>query len=175
MVTTIRAAEITDAAEIARIHVDTWRTAYSGIVPDSFLSGLSIERRTADWHNQLLQGNAVILAAAHGPALVGFACGGAIREPLDEYDAELYAVYLQSDAQGQGVGRALCQALARRLQAKGFHHMLLWVLEANPAVSFYQRIGGVRVAQKTVEIGGRTLPELAFGWPGLDELARSTR
>ena len=30
-----------DAAGIARVHVDTWRTAYRGLIPDDVLAGFS--------------------------------------------------------------------------------------------------------------------------------------
>jgi hypothetical protein len=42
--------------------------------------------------------------------------------------------------------------------------MALWVLRRNPAVGFYQHMGGVEIGQKTVEIGGAFLEEVAFGF-----------
>jgi hypothetical protein len=51
---------------------------------------------------------------------------------------------------------------------QGFSSMVVWVLERNlPGVSFYKRIGGIQIAQKTIDIGGAVLSELAFGWPVL--------
>jgi hypothetical protein len=41
----IREAAPADAPGIARVHVDTWRTTYQGIVPDQFLARLSYEAR----------------------------------------------------------------------------------------------------------------------------------
>jgi hypothetical protein len=38
-----------DAEAIARVHVDSWRTTYQGILPDEVLAGLSVERRRAFW------------------------------------------------------------------------------------------------------------------------------
>ena len=48
--------------------------------------------------------------------------------------------------------------------------MLVWVLEQNPAVSFYEHLGAVLIARKVINIGGADLQELAFGWPSLDRL-----
>ena len=48
--------------------------------------------------------------------------------------------------------------------------MLVWVLEQNPSVSFYERLGAVQVARKIINIGGADLQELALGWPSLDRL-----
>ena len=52
--------------------------------------------------------------------------------------------------------------------------MLVWVLEANPAARFYERLGAVPVTRQTIEIGGALLPELALGWPGLPVLSAAT-
>ena len=46
--------------------------------------------------------------------------------------------------------------------------MLAWVLETNPSVSFYKRLGGILVADKLIQIGGADLVEVAFGWPILN-------
>jgi hypothetical protein len=48
--------------------------------------------------------------------------------------------------------------------------MIVWVLEQNPSVSFYKRLGAVQVARKIINIGGADLQELALGWPSLDRL-----
>ncbi len=181
----IRRAAITDAAEIARIHVATWRTTYPGIVPAATLAALDEEEREQSWREWLALGSYAILLAVDGERVLGFAAGGALREPVNSgdldctektysnaiFDAELYALYVQRSAQGLGAGRALCRAVARELRATGFRGMVVWVLAANRAVSFYEHLGGTRVAQKTIEVGGAALPEIAFGWPRLGPLA----
>ncbi len=45
----IRKAELKDISGIAKVHVDSWRTTYKGIVPDSFLDNLSYENREQIW------------------------------------------------------------------------------------------------------------------------------
>ena len=55
---TIRPAEVQDAAGIARVHVESWRSTYQGIFPESFLASLSVERRENYWREQLLRVNA---------------------------------------------------------------------------------------------------------------------
>jgi hypothetical protein len=49
----IREAKITDAAAIAKVHVDSWRTTYVGIVPTAYLAGLSHEQRAEEWRRTL--------------------------------------------------------------------------------------------------------------------------
>jgi L-amino acid N-acyltransferase YncA len=166
----IRQAEIEDAAAIAHVQVESWNTTYAGIVSDIFLSSLNKEERTLRWQEQILADNTSIFVAEDETGVFGFAAGGEIREKLEGYDAELYAIYLLHERQKRGVGRTLCLTLASALQTSGYKSMLVWVLEQNPSVSFYECLGAVQIARKVINIGEADLQELAFGWPSLDRL-----
>ena len=167
---TIRKAKIEDAGSIAHVQVESWKTTYVGIVSDVFLTSLNKEERMRSWQQQILADNIFILVAEDETGIFGFATGGKVREKLDDYDAELYAIYLLRERQKQGAGRTLCLTLASALQTKGFTSMIVWVLEQNPSVSFYERLGAVQIARKVINIGGADLEEVAFGWPSLDRL-----
>jgi ribosomal protein S18 acetylase RimI-like enzyme len=165
---TIRKAKVEDAGAIAHVHVESWKTTYAGIVSDVFLASLNKEERTQSWQEKILAANISILVAEEETGIFGFAAGGTIREKLDDYDAELYAIYLLRERQRQGVGKTLSLTLASALQTQGYTSMLVWVLEQNPSVSFYQRLGAVQITRKIINIGGADLQELAFGWQSLD-------
>jgi GNAT superfamily N-acetyltransferase len=165
---TIRRGTIGDAAAIAFVHVSSWRTTYAGIVPDAFLASLNVEERAQNWEKHLAAQKAVFLVAEDEEGIFGFACGGKLRDELAGYDAELYAIYLLSERQRRGTGRLLVHSLVDALIGEAFKSMAVWVLERNPAVAFYRRLGAVQIAQKTIEIGGAPLEELAFGWPDFD-------
>jgi ribosomal protein S18 acetylase RimI-like enzyme len=167
---TIRKAKIEDAAAIAHVHVESWKTTYSGIVSDAFLSSLNKDERTRGWQEHIHTDNIFIFIAEDETGIFGFAAGGEIREKLGDYDAELYAIYLLHERKRQGVGRRLSRTLASALETCGFTSMLVWVLEENPSVSFYERLGAVEIARKVINIGGADLQELGFGWPSLDRL-----
>src|ERR1700737_3403553 len=109
---TIRPATPDDAEAIAHVHVQSWLTTYAGIVPQAYLSTLDETARTASWREWLALTVKVLVAELDGQ-IVGFASGGPLREPLQNYDAELYAIYLLQPAQGRGVGTSLLKALAR--------------------------------------------------------------
>ena len=49
----IRVANVPDAAAIAKVHVDSWRTTYTGIVPDEYLAQLSYEKQGQGWRDIL--------------------------------------------------------------------------------------------------------------------------
>lgn len=163
---TVRRAERQDAAGISHVHVQSWRTTYEGVVPEAFLASLDEKERIPQWQAWLARGISVFVAEIDG-AIVGFAGGGAIREPFAPYDAELYTIYLLKGQQGFGIGRRLLDALTEDLLAKKYSSMLVWVLEQNTAVRFYENAGAQFLMSKQIEIGGAQLTELALGWLNL--------
>jgi L-amino acid N-acyltransferase YncA len=165
----IRAATVEDAGPVAHVHVASWRTTYAGIVPEAYLASLTEAEREASWREWLTLDVDVFVAEIEGE-VVGFVAGGAIREPVEEFDAELFAVYLLRDAQRRGIGLALLKRLAGSLKARGFRRMVAWVLEDNSSGGFYTRSGGVRVAAKKMEVGGAMLSVVAYGWGDLEAI-----
>jgi L-amino acid N-acyltransferase YncA len=159
----LRPATALDAAAIAHVHVQSWRTTYAGIVPADHLAALNQAERALQWQDWLTRGIPVYVAELDGE-IVGFISGGPIREPLQTYDAELYAIYLLESAQRQGAGTALLKKLAESLSAKGFTSMIVWVLAQNPSRHFYEKSGAQLVSTKEIDIGGVTLVEVSYGW-----------
>ena len=171
----IRVASLDDAGAIARVHVDSWRTTYPGIVPAEHLAGLSYRKRELVWADILSAGRPTesnFVAETDRGEIVGFAGGGPRREGDPAYRGELYAIYLLQRHQRAGVGRRLVSAVARQLLVDGFRSMLTWVLEDNrPACLFYEAIGGTEVGRQTITSGGADLVEVAYGWGDVSSLS----
>jgi L-amino acid N-acyltransferase YncA len=165
----IRAATEHDAIAISRVHVQSWWTTYAGIVPDEYLAALNEAERVPLWRDQLTRGVPVYVADVDGE-VVGFISRGPIREPVQTYDVELYAIYLLERAQRHGIGIALLRELAGSLLSKGFTSMMVWVLDKNPSRHFYVKSGAQLVTSKEIQIGGMTLSEVAYGWSDLDAI-----
>ena len=168
----IREATPDDAAGIARVHVESSRTTYGGLLPEETLAAMTFERRLSDWSKTLGGGECgeFVYVAEAGGELVGFASGGPAREGDADFDGELYTVYLLPEQQRRGAGRRLFRAVAERLARLGFRSMMLWVLEENPACRFYEALGGARVRVEEIERGGRALKKVAYGWPDIEAL-----
>jgi ribosomal protein S18 acetylase RimI-like enzyme len=166
----LRRAHMLDADRIAQIHVESWRSTYAGIVPADYLASLDVGIRTVRWQEQLEKPENLIFVVEDSGGTFGFVSGGMAREPVLGYDSELYAIYLLHDHQKQGAGRATMQRLASELLARRFKGMALWVLRDNPAVGFYRRMGGRQIKEKIIEIGGKSLVQIALGWPNIAEL-----
>ncbi len=175
----IRPAQPADAEAIARVHVDTWRTAYTGIVPDEHLEGLSYERSAQGWRRAIRdQGSRGFLFVAEDDedGIVGFAGGGPLREGLPghpDYQGEVYAIYVRAEHQRQGIGSRLMGQAFQWLVDRGLGTVVVWVLEANPSRRFYEALGGREVARQTIAVAGVELPEVAYGWPDASSLAQA--
>lgn len=172
----VRRATADDAAGIARVHVDSWRQSYAGVVSEAFLEDLSYERRQSYWSKHLSapdSSTVVYVATVEEQGVVGFVAAGPEQGEIDGFDGELFAIYLLRSYQGRGLGRVLLHAGAAHLQSAGYDSMLLWVLEANPSRGFYERFGGEVVGEKQIGVGDQRLPAVAYGWQSLQELVES--
>ncbi len=52
----VREATVADAAGIAVVHVEAWRSAYADIVPAAFLAELSVAARAEAWRGFIGKG-----------------------------------------------------------------------------------------------------------------------
>jgi hypothetical protein len=69
----------------------------------------------------------------------------------------------------------LTSAVVEELRRRGLNSMLIWVLKDNPCCAFYERLGGAPVGEKEIEIGGKMLIEVAYGWSDLGALSRKDK
>jgi len=172
----IRLAGEEDAEAIARVHVDSWRSSYKGIIAADYLASLSLDRRAERWREVLEKQdakNCTFVAENKDEQIVGFASGGPQRDSTINYEAELYAIYLLESAQRQELGGGLLKAIAGHLFRSGFKDMLVLVLEENPSRKFYEAQGGQYVTEKPITIGDQELIEVAYGWSDLKPLSES--
>lgn len=164
----VRDAAPSDAAGVARVHVDTWRSTYAGILPADFLAGLEYANSEAVWSAAMAAdrpGACLLVAETAQGEVVGFAYGAPEREGDPIYRGEIFAIYVLQAYQRLGSGRRLFSALAQRLRQDGLESFLLWVLKDNlPARRFYESLGGTYLTEKTITIGETDLIEVSYGW-----------
>jgi GNAT superfamily N-acetyltransferase len=169
-VVTIRPAKPSDAGVIARIHVETWQNTYAGILPDAYLTALSVSGRSKFWQSVLAKRDRGLTMVAEDAddGVIGFGNAGPARAdslPRDSrWNGEIYTLYLLPDWHGHGIGRQLLQALFERLKRLGRTRVVLWVVEANPTRFFYEAMGGRMIARRAEPFAGIVLDELAYGW-----------
>jgi GNAT superfamily N-acetyltransferase len=149
----VRPARADDAAEIARIQLATWRTAYARVVPARVLDGVGDEFAIAQWQAAVTAPPTRqhrVLVAQEQQWTVGFAAVG----PASEEDlagdagpaaAETFAIstLLVEPRWGRrGHGSRLLAAAVDLARQDGFTTGIAWVLEADEASqSFYRSAG----------------------------------
>ncbi|MGW1169121.1 N-acetyltransferase family protein [Streptomyces sp. NPDC002550] len=135
-----------DVPAVSAIRVIGWQTAYAGIVPRSYLDGMTVEadvqQRRRHFERSKEGTTNLVAVDAHG-RVVGWACFGRFRSnEASTAMGELYALYVQPSLIGAGIGRMLLEAVHAHARADGFSLMLLWVLTDNTrARHFYERAG----------------------------------
>jgi ribosomal protein S18 acetylase RimI-like enzyme len=140
----IRTAKIADASQIAQVHVETWCTAYRGLISDAVLEAHTLERRTLFWQRHLAEKQVTVFVAEDDGLVVGF-CD---LIPTRDKDAdpravaEIVAIYVLPGYWRKGAGRALCDRALTEARRQGYTSITLWALASNSeARRFYEAMG----------------------------------
>jgi ribosomal protein S18 acetylase RimI-like enzyme len=162
----IRSATPADARAIATIHVESWRAAYRGILPDEYLDSLSIDAREAVWRQNLVAADTSTWVAQESNAILGWISAGPSRDTdAGRSVGEIWAVYVAPGCWGRGVGRSLCLQAEQHFRTEGCLAMTLWVLKDNERAQKFYRSNGFILdigATKEIERGGKTFSEVRF-------------
>lgn len=145
----VRRAEVEDAPDIATVHVQSWQSAYAGLVPQGYLDGFDPADRLELWQHAVRTADwprSGVLVGVVGGVLSGFSGFGATRDADGDPHrvGEVFAIYLHPGAWDKGLGQSLMTGTVASLAAAGYRQATLWVLEANArARQFYAKGGWV--------------------------------
>ncbi|MFL6122835.1 N-acetyltransferase family protein [Actinophytocola sp.] len=170
---TVRPAEPSDAAEIARIQLVTWRAAYRDLLPAEVLDALDAAEAEATWRHTIEQGPARVFVASEGRWHVGFVAAGVSPQddsaeadgtPVPDADrVALVSTLLVEPRWGRrGHGGRLLAAAGEAMRADGLARGISWVAEQDKAsLGFWQRAGWTADGTvRTLDAGGRPLREV---------------
>ena len=142
----VRAAETSDAEQLAKVHLDSWRWAYRGLLPDSYLNRLRQDELAARWWKTLATvdfDEAIRVVECDGE-VSGFVTYGPRRDDPTwlGFAGEIYMLYLAPDLVGRGLGNRLLERAFADLARNRCHWVVVWVLAKNErARRFYERSG----------------------------------
>jgi ribosomal protein S18 acetylase RimI-like enzyme len=159
-----------DAAELARVHVGSWRETYPGLLPQAYLNRMRPQAHARRFHQSLMRQKAgeVTLIAEGADGAVGYVAGVKLKGDGRGADAEVHTLYVLRAAQKAGLGRALLVACARVFEAEGAKSLMLFVLSGNRrARGFYEHLGGEAFAEVPSSGWGEGLMETAYRWPNI--------
>jgi len=161
----IREARLEDAEQIAKVHVDSWRTTYKNIIPQAFLDGLSYSKRIPLWEQNLSKPkNYVLVAENKESKIVGFADTSKRAENVYPNSLDLTSIYLLKEYQGQGIGRALLKELFSYYESQKVEKVFVEVLADNKTKHFYEAFGATHVRDIEFQIAGKVLIESIYVW-----------
>lgn len=167
----VREGALADIDGITRVHVDTWKSAYKGILSDKFLQGISFEKRKVIWKTFFQDSNnKVVVCLNEKEEIIGFVSFGPERANKHNYANELYAIYILEKYQRKGVGKLLLRKVIELLQEKGQNTLIVWVLKDNQSYKFYEYLGGKKIVEDYIEIGGRVLKKVGYGWSDIGNI-----
>lgn len=139
---------------MARVHVETWREAYRGLMRDAVLDDPGLmSRRERFWAAALTDPkysqNTVAVASCEG-TLIGIAMSGPAPGDVGELQ-QLHLLYIYAAFHGSGVGTALLNSVIDPTTPAA-----LWVADPNPrAQAFYRKNGFVADGAVKTEDGVR--------------------
>jgi len=158
----IRKNELKDQAQMARIKIDGWRTAYDKIVASKYLKSLDYESQTERYIGSFEEYKDLVLVAVKGDEVLGYSCFD-FKDRNNKYDSELVSLYIRPNEAGKGIGSSLFKETAKELLKNGKKNMIVWCLSDNEhAIEFYEYLGGKNVETKKAKIGGRYYKEYGF-------------
>jgi len=144
----IRSAVPDDALAVATVHVRAWQQGFKDLLPADYLAKLDPAERAQRYTFGITDGSKPqTIVAVIDDAIVGFSTTG-----LVDGEALLYALYVDPDRWGSGIGRALIAEAKRDLRRTGRPEAFLWSMVGNTrADRFYTADGWELVGEPKVE------------------------
>jgi GNAT superfamily N-acetyltransferase len=169
----VRPAFPDDAAEIARIQVVTWRTAYRSLLPPSVLDDWDADAATASWRTAITAPPTPahgVLMALEKNTPVGFAAYGPAELVDDERPdpagptSELSTLLVEPRWGRRGHGSRLLAAVADLARGGGAARLQVWLPEADTvSAGFYESAGWAPDGwARTLDTGDEPLREVRW-------------
>ena len=138
----VRPARPGDAAEVARIQIETWRQAYASVLPAPVLDGLSVDAATEAWRDAVTAPPSArhhVLVALEKEWLVGFA---AIAPDGDATTAAFGPLLVEPRWGRRGHASRLLAAAVDHARGDGLARAVIWLPEAdNVSRAFFTSAG----------------------------------
>jgi len=158
-----------DSDRIAEILAAGWRQAYGAFMPPAFLAPRSDpdwrRREIGEWLDEFAPGSEAVFVAELAGRVVGF-----IHMELGDKGGlgatgVVNLLYVDAEAQGRGIGRALLAAGAGWLLAHQPGPLALSAFRDNPFRAAYAALGGREMTEVPHLIEGQEIISVLYLWP----------
>ncbi|MEY4100079.1 MAG: hypothetical protein RL300_1250 [Pseudomonadota bacterium] len=165
--TEVRPAAMRDAKSITEIRARSSQAAFKAVFPGEAVPvGGTPEHTLVYWREAIEYGEPQVLVAVQGSTVVGFVGFDRSRDPKTPNTmGEIWALYVEPDHWGEGLGLALWDAAREGLMFEGCTKVSAWVpLGCERAMRFFDMAGFKRemTTIKTVPMGNTRVEEIRF-------------
>lgn len=171
----IREATTADAAGIANVKVNSWKTTYKGLFPDEVLDTLSVEEETTRWARNLdsiskTYTSLALVAENDDKEIVGVTAGRKNEDRIFRYDCNISIIYILKEYQRKKLGSRLTEQIVDFFVDKRFKSMIVWILKGNTNSLFYEKLGGMPKETQRVERWGIVYEEIGYVWEDVSKI-----
>lgn len=164
----VRLAEPRDVPALARVHVESWHAAYTGIISPQNLAATTQRRSLVRFRGYFVSGGqerSLMQVLEDDSGVVGYANSGVSYSNELGARGEVFELYLLPEAQGRGGGRKLLSAALWSLSAWRLMPVIVWALADNHrARRFYLGMRGRELAHGSTRVGDQRLARVGYLW-----------
>ncbi len=136
----IRPATIDDASSLANIIVESWKSAYSELIPKDEIARYLDKNKRKNQFEKFIQDEEIVLIALFDQIPCGLAFANKDNDEGLEECGSIYSMYLLEEYWGRGVSSELMTKVIEILERQGVKRVSLWVYEKNlRARKFYEK------------------------------------
>lgn len=149
----IRLANQEDIHQIAKLYVDSWKRTYQGLIPESYLNGLTVESLCKRWGDYIKEPKQGIFVAVDHKKVLGF---GAFK-PYHRIDDCIYvdSLHVEPSFQGKGIGSALIKRIYAVGEEESYSKMAICIVKGNDrARELYVKLGAKHFRDKVDDFTG---------------------
>ena len=160
----IRKARKEDLRAIVEISINSWQTAYRGIIDNEFLDNLNAEeiyqKRLKNYTK-----DRIVIAELNNEILgyCTYRMGNHYENKFSDVDCEICALYVDQKYKRKGIGKKIVDYVINEFKENGCNQMIIWCLKDNyPSRAFFEKIGGIYCGEKATEIGNKEYEEAGY-------------
>ena len=161
----IRKATIDDVKDISRIHALSWKSAYKGIIPQTYLDDLKEDFWVSAFETWLNDNVLTAQVMMEKGSIIGCVAYGKARDKSLFSWGEIVSIYLLPEYFGKGYGNKLLERALLDLKQSGFQNIYLWVLKQNQRARYFYEKNNWRCNEDDeciCEIAGKQLTEIRY-------------
>ncbi|HOO74811.1 MAG TPA: GNAT family N-acetyltransferase [Tepiditoga sp.] len=164
----IRKAEKKDLESISEIYINSWFESYSNFISEENLKNsdfLKKENIINSYRNWIFFEGNICFVAEKENNIIGYVYGG----DEEEYDSEIYNLFVKKDFQRQKIGSELLLHTADYFKKKQYEDVVIWAFKKSDSCRFYEKLGG-KVMEETFQKIGSQKEEINVYYWDTDDL-----